>query len=222
MEELDKATLTAEKEKINAFSVDTFTEENEDLQHFNERFSKIVEKLERENEQTILSEQQDQAFYYKSVEKNELPNTQRNNIGECVPNVLQTPNYDYISTVESVKKNKIKTKSRQKKRFRLKLVCVLYAVTFVLVGGWVIGNAISISNTTNAINSTRYEINEIQLIIKEAQLDSFQDVQNGEESLITSIVNIEASKLMHPTEVQPQTNIFDKICNWFQSIFAGK
>lgn len=139
--------------------------------------------------------------------------------------VIETPNYDFIET-NSDGEDKTDLKENRKKKykqskFRLKLACCVYGILTLLTLGWVVGNGIYINNITNSIQQTKYEINSIQLIIKEAQLDGYEDVQSGNPTLITTVIDIETPPLVQPTKIQPQTNWFDKFCNWVSSLFGG-
>jgi len=125
--------------------------------------------------------------------------------------VIETPNYDFIEVQDTGLK--FDNKMKQKRKFRLKLVSIVYCVIFAMCSGWVIGNAIELSKTS-------YTISEIQYLIKIEQLDGFQEVQNG-DSIITTIVDVEPQPLAEPTNIQPQTNWFDRFCDWLRNIFGG-
>lgn len=125
--------------------------------------------------------------------------------------VIETPNYDFIEVQDTGLK--FDNKMKQKRKFRLKLASIVYCFIFALCSGWVIGNAIELSKTS-------YTISEIQYLIKIEQLDGFQEVQNG-DSIITTIVDVEPQPLAEPTNIQPQTNWFDRFCDWLGNIFGG-
>jgi len=125
--------------------------------------------------------------------------------------VIETPNYDFIEVPDTGLK--IDNKLKRKRKFRLKLVSVVYCLIFAMCSGWVIGNAIELSKTT-------YNISELQYLIKIEQLDGFQEVQNG-DSIITTVVEIEPQPLAEPTAIQPQTNWFDRFCDFLNNIFGG-
>ena len=138
--------------------------------------------------------------------------------------IIETPNYDLLQT-ENLKNeennlsNK-KDKQTKKRKFRFKLITAIFSVLTLIGLGWVIENSIAINNINNSIQSTEYQISEIQYLIKISQLDNFEEVTNNEPNAITSIIEINPPKLFKPTEIQPQTNWFDKFCNWISNIFT--
>lgn len=125
-------------------------------------------------------------------------------------NILQTPNYDLIATKDTGVK--FSTKTRQRKKFRAKLVAITYAIILTLLGGWVIYNAYS-------LNETKYHI--IQYILKIEQLDNVQQVNDGNGTFVSNIITIEPQELQEPTEIQIQTNWFDRFCSWVVNMFGG-
>lgn len=125
--------------------------------------------------------------------------------------VIETPNYDFIEVKDTGLK--VDQKVKEKRKFRLKLVSIVYCLIFAMCGGWVIGNAIELSKTN-------YAISELQYLIKIEQLDGFQEVENG-DNIITSVVDIEPQPFAEPSTIQPQTNWFDKFCTWLKNILGG-
>lgn len=124
--------------------------------------------------------------------------------------VIETPNYDLIDVKETGLKFDEKTKV--KKRFRQRIFIGVFCFVFAICAGWVVYNSIE-------INNTNYQI--VNYLIKIDQLDQINQVQSGDGSLISTVVPIEPAPLAEPTETQPQTNWFNKFCNWLTKVFRG-
>lgn len=135
------------------------------------------------------------------------------------PSTIQTPNFDLIKT-KKTSESDAKQKHYKKTKFRLKLATIVLVIFSAVCVGWVTSNFVQINSINNSINNTKYQIDEIQLIIKESQLDGFKDIQNGDETLITSVIELEPEPLVEPTTIAKQTNWFDGFCNWIQKLFS--
>lgn len=129
----------------------------------------------------------------------------------CQPSVLETPNYDFIETINSPE---IKEKTKIKRRFRAKLSMITYSIIFLICVCWMAVNQIQLSNITREI--TDYQINIMQYVIKINNTDNYKD---GEDSLINNIIEVNPPAFAQPTQIQPQTNWFDRFCSWLAGLF---
>ncbi|MDD2227515.1 MAG: hypothetical protein PHH71_02925 [Clostridia bacterium] len=134
--------------------------------------------------------------------------------------ILETPNYDFIETSKNPENQcniiNIQEKKKQKKSFRAKFSVVLYSIILIICTGWTIFNGIQISNTANEIARIEYSINSFNYIIKIDQLDIIEDHEN---SIITNVMEVTPPPLTEPTQIQPQTNWFDRLCSWLSNLF---
>ena len=127
------------------------------------------------------------------------------------PSVLETPNYDFIETINSPE---IKEKTKVKRKFRAKLSLITYSIIFFICVCWTTVNGIQLSNLAREI--TDYQISIMQYVIKIDQTDSYKD---GEGSLINNIIEVNPPAFAQPTQIQPQTNWFDRFCAWLSGLF---
>jgi hypothetical protein len=132
------------------------------------------------------------------------------------PTVIHTPNYDFIETNGKAEIKNKQSKKTKKRKFRAKLAVIVYSVLLLICVGWVTVNTIQISNTANEITQISYNIDTIQYVLKVDQLDCYNE---GDETLITTIFEITPPALAQPTQVQPQTNWFDRFCSWLAGLF---
>ena len=123
---------------------------------------------------------------------------------------ITSPNFDHITASNTGLE--FKAKQKKQKKFRLKLVAIVYAVVLVMCSGWITYSAVEISKANYKVG---------QYIAHIEQLDNASEVESGESTIITTIIPIEQNQLSEPTKTQPQTNWFDKICNFLSSIFGG-
>lgn len=200
---------TAENDKqynvVNAFSADFFKQvslKNTSSTDLNS--AEIKRDAERFDAENLTIQDVGKITDLKTIQKDEtIP---------CQPSVLETPNYDFIQ--ESAVNSNAKQKSKTKRKFRAKLAIITYSIIFLICASWTVANEINLSNTARDI--TDYQINIIQYVIKIEQTDS---VKEGDNSLINNIVEINPPALIQPTQVQPQTNWFDRFCSWLAGLF---
>ena len=124
----------------------------------------------------------------------------------------------------------IKGKAKKKPKpqsFRFKLLTIVYCVIIAVTSGWVITNAVRISNVQSTIESTQnsIEINGLKFKNKIESLDKLKDESESNENSslvpIEEIITIQPRPLENPTDYAVQSNWFDKICNWFGHLFGG-
>ncbi|MDD2445548.1 MAG: hypothetical protein PHX09_01915 [Clostridia bacterium] len=132
------------------------------------------------------------------------------------PTVMQTPNYDFIETNGKAEIMGEQDKRRKKRKFRAKLAITVYSILLIICICWATINTVQLSNTAHQITQITYEIDSIQYLIKIDQLDCYK---NGDETLITTVLEITPPPLAEPTQIQPQTNWFDRFCSWLTGIF---
>lgn len=132
------------------------------------------------------------------------------------PTVMQTPNYDFIETNGKAEIMGEQDKRRKKRKFRAKLAITVYSILLIICICWATINTVQLSNTAHQITQITYEIDSIQYLIKIDQLDCYK---NGDETLITTVLEITPPPLAEPTQIQPQTNWFDRFCAWLTGIF---
>lgn len=224
MEEKEKSTFLEEKKEEtlvkNAFSTD-FSKNFDSVNEFQKQRQVLMREVPIETQIQNFSAQRKLDLFKKeqvlessskkeefNQTKNDLQQTESKNL--TTQNILTTPNYDQIKVNETGIKFSIKDK--KKKKFRLKLITVVYAIILALSAGWITYNAVELTKTN-------YQI--VQYLVKIDQLDTANQVENGDGTVITSIVEVETRELSEPTKTQPQTNWFDRLCNFFSNIFGG-
>ena len=119
-------------------------------------------------------------------------------------------------------KNKRKTKFGQ---FRLKLFTVVFCAIMAVTTGWVITNAVRISNANKAIETvqTEHSANVIKLKNNIEKLDDLNDNPQESSDLkkVETIITVQPLPLENPTDYQETTNWFDSLCNWISGLFGG-
>lgn len=191
--------------KFNAFSADFFKKENA----YNNFASSNISSEQKEKTASLKDLLTGFAEPEVDIEKNISVEEKKSQ-----PSVLETPNYDFIETTNSLPD--MKQKNKAKKRFRAKLAIITYSIIFLICSCWTISNAIELSNTARNISEISYNINEINYIIKLEQTDNYT---NGENSEIANIIEITPPALAEPTQIQPITNWFDRFCAWLSGLF---
>lgn len=192
------------------------------------KLSKNIDIVSNKNFESNFNENKNDTNLKIDNQKENINNKKENNLKKNAELqkslIIETPNYDLLQTenLKNEENNLSNKKDKQikKRKFRFKLITAIFSVLTLIGLGWVIGNSIAINNINNSIQSTEYQISEIQYLIKISQLDNFEEVTNNEPNAITSIIEINPPKLSKPTEIQPQTNWFDKFCNWISNIFT--
>ena len=133
--------------------------------------------------------------------------------------ILEKPNYDFIPNSDiQLDSEDNKKKKTKKARFRLKLCSIIYCVLLAVGSGWCIGNAIHLNNLNESISNTEYEISQVQYLIKISQLDSYKQVTDDEADIITTVIEVTPPALASPTEISPETNWFDRFCQWLTNL----
>jgi len=197
-----------EKEKI------VVTEKPETIvaNPFSSDFVKNFESKKEMEKQSEVYRRPTQILEKQILEETEKVQEKKEKVVKKAPKaVIETPNYDFIEVADTGLK--VDPKVKEKRKFRFKLVSIVYCIIFAMCSGWVIGNAIELSRTN-------YTISELQYLIKIEQLDGFQEVENG-DNIITTVVDIEPQPLAEPTTIQPQTNWFDRFCDWLKNVLGG-
>lgn len=119
-------------------------------------------------------------------------------------------------------KNKRKTKLGQ---FRLKLFTFVFCAIMAVTTGWVITNAVRISNVNKAIETvqTEHSANVIKLKNNIEKLDDLDDNPQESSDLqkVETIITVQPLPLENPTDYQETTNWFDSLCNWISGLFGG-
>lgn len=123
--------------------------------------------------------------------------------------------------------NKPPIKPQKNYSFRIKLACGVYVILVALFGGWIISNAVNITNTNNQIvetveSNSQYEADIAKLVKSINDLNKANENDPSlEVSIITNTIEISPKPLDNPTQITPSSNWFDAICNWFARIFGG-
>ena len=216
-ENLEKLNQDFEKQ------LENFDKPAENCNILEENFGKPAENInplgenfetQTENFDTQTENFETQTANYASQTEAENENNATAHAENVYSSTLQTPNYDFIQTTAPASDNNaedIKKKHKKKQNFRRKLCACVFCILSVCALGWVVGNSIHINNLNADIADAEYQISEIQYIIKISQLDNYQEITNGENNAISSIVEITPPPLINPTQPQPQTNWFDSI-----------
>lgn len=178
--------------------------------------------------------------YLKSFENQiaVLPEDEQEETAEVVEK--KETEIDFVSLLESETDNKIdnikikkeleKAQPKPKKNysFRIKLVTGVYCILVALFGGWVIGNAVTISKTNASLYETlsqNSQVNQniIDILGDLAKLDSVSS--NPEDDTIvvkiaTEEIEITPEAINKPNDYQKESNWFDIICNWIAGLFG--
>lgn len=216
-ESAQQQTGTAEKPNLvkNAFNADFFKANSKKNANQNIRseteFDKTSANISKEKSLDIKN----LLMGTSATNADSAKQIQDTDIKKYQPSVMETPNYDFIEA-SGINSSDIKQKNKSKKRFRAKLSLITYSIIFLICSCWTISNAIELSNTARNISEINYHINEIQYLIKIEQLDNYN---NGENPEIVNIIEITPPALVEPTQIQPITNWFDRICAWLAGLF---
>lgn len=132
------------------------------------------------------------------------------------------------SNIKKELKN-IAPKPKKNFSFRIKLVAGVYCILVALFGGWVIGNAINISQTNSNIYETTHKTSEINANIIDIvsdikQLDNASADPENETivvKIVTEEIEITPETIIEPNEYKTSSNWFDVFCNWIASLFGG-
>ena len=113
---------------------------------------------------------------------------------------------------------------------RMKIVLTVYSLVIALIVGFAIYNTVAISNLNGTINATAYEISESQEVINglEAEYNelgtsaviegkvpnNFVEIEEGVNSFSKTAPILDAEET-----IEVESNWFDKICQFFSSLF---
>ena len=148
---------------------------------------------------------------------------------------------DYVSLIDNVEvtKNeedlvkkelqKLSPKINKSFSFRIKLLGSVYLILVVLFGGWVIGNAIDLSNTNSLYNQAITQTEQVNQNIFDI-VTSINNLNNAsgdpnDETLLVKIsteeIEITPSEVIPPNEYNTESNWFDAFTNWLGGLFGG-
>ena len=122
------------------------------------------------------------------------------------------------------------TKTRPQLSARIKIALTVYSLVIALIIGFAIYNTVAISNLNGSINATSYEISESQEVINglEAEYNelgttatikgkvpnNFVEIEEGVNSFSKTAPILDAEET-----IEVESNWFDKICQFFSSLF---
>ena len=200
-----------------------------------------MEKQKEEIKQAIVQKNLDNlpsASYLKSFENQVVPEEPEEDKNDIQMGQSQSE-IDFVSLLQSETNTQIDTnkianeiknaepKPKKNYSFRIKLVTGVYCILVALFGGWVIGNAVTISKTNANLYETLSESTQINQNILDilgdlAKLDSVS--ANPEDDTIvvkiaTEEIEITPEAINKPNDYEKESNWFDIICNWIASIF---
>ena len=121
-------------------------------------------------------------------------------------------------------------KAKTKLSARLKIALTVYSLVIALIIGFAIYNTVAISSLNGTINATNIEISETQGVIKELEAeynelgtsayienrvpDNFVEIVDGTNSFSKTAPILDAEEV-----IEAETNWFDKLCQFFSSLF---
>ena len=122
------------------------------------------------------------------------------------------------------------TKTKVQLSARMKIALTVYSLVIALIVGFAIYNAVAISNLNGTINATAYEISQSQEVINGLETeynelgtsatiegkvpDSFVQIEEGVNSFSKTAPILDAEET-----IEVESNWFDKICEFFSSLF---
>ena len=139
-------------------------------------------------------------------------------------NVLETPNYDFIDEIKDVKDIRSDLKQKKFTYFRTRVFALSFALLGLIGIGWTTHSTISLLNANRhlaEITETVREASAIKTAFKVSQLDTYQNIEDGDENLYTSVITPNPLELENPTDLITEQNFFNRICSWLSSIFGG-
>lgn len=159
---------------------------------------------------------------YGKTEQKPTEEQEINKIESKVAQVIEKPNYDYMETLSEKQRKKIfkvekeeslpqvKTKTS---KFKVIMVTILFAIFSV----WGIVNVTSINNVSSQIAeiSTEYKLNLFNYLKNLYTLDATNS--ENMKNLFETIPEEENP----PTEIEKESNWFDRICNFLGGLFGG-
>ncbi|MBE7082797.1 MAG: hypothetical protein E7378_03910 [Clostridiales bacterium] len=149
---------------------------------------------------------------------------------------------DYAKLIDEAQETKVDTKSianelksakpehKKSFSFRIKLVTGVYCILVALFGGWVIGNAVKISQINSNIHQTieateQVNTNIADIVLKIKSYDNAtQDPnqQSGITEIVTEVIEVTPEPIQEPNKYEKKSNWFDAFCNWIYRLFGGK
>ena len=154
--------------------------------------------------------------YAENEEEEEI-----NRIESKVSSAIEKPNYDTMETLTEVERKKIfvfKDSSTAKTKKPNKFKVFIFSILFAFFTVWSIVNVATIDNVSSQISqisSEYYNMNLPNYLLKLTQLDatSTENMENLFETIPEDIVS--------PTQVDEQSNWFDRFCNFLGGLFGG-
>ncbi len=143
-----------------------------------------------------------------------------NKIESKVSSVIEKPNYDTMETLTEVERKKIfvvKKGSEAKKSSPNRFKIFIFSLLFAFFSIWGIINMANISNISNQIGelSTQYELNLANYLKNLYMLDATNS--ENMENLFETIPDESKS----PSQIEEQSNWFDRFCNFLGGLFGG-
>ena len=156
------------------------------------------------------------SFHAENEEEEEI-----NRIESKVSSAIEKPNYDTMETLTEVERKKIfvfKDSSTAKTKKPNKFKVFIFSILFAFFTVWSIVNVATIDNVSSQISqvsSEYYNMNLPNYLLKLTQLDatSTENMENLFETIPEDIVS--------PTQVDEQSNWFDRFCNFLGGLFGG-
>lgn len=170
----------------------------------------------------------DEQDFVKSALKNQI--TEKETASEEITEDFEIHNQNELELETPHEFFEINAKPKKKKKpmkFRFRLLTCVYCAIIAICSGWVITNAVRISNFQSSIESAQssYELNELKIIKKIEKLDDLREESQKKEGSsllpIEEIITIQPLPLENPTEYKQESNWFDSLCNWIGHLFGG-
>lgn len=200
--------------------------EQEQEKVIEEKLKSIKEAGEKERQKEIPKKRETKKALFSAAsypeQERKIEEQEVNKIESKVAQVIEKPNYDYMETLSEkqrkkifvVKKEKSSTDAKPKKsRFKLAICSILFAI----FGVWGIVNITTINSVSAQIAevSTQYELNLFNYLKNLISLDATNS--ENMKNLFETIPEEENA----PTEIEKESNWFDRICNFLGGLFGG-
>ena len=145
--------------------------------------------------------------------------------------VINEKNIDENINNQSEKQNKTieNIEEKQKNEYRKYILLAFVAIVFVLTFSWVVYNTVKIKEITQQISTTtettkEKNVNIKRLISELNKLNSNEEIKDqatAMDPLTESVSSAEEYDLNTDEIYQGETNLYDKISNFFQKLFGG-
>ncbi len=210
------------------------TETSDKVKRDNEKLEKLKQKIEQErqeNAQKLELERQRMEQEQQQQAEEQQVQMDEEEIEEQVESLYNSSLSIEASGEENEELSAMAKDKSKSYKFRFRLMTGVFVSIVAILSGWLIGNAVQISETTSQIatevaQGEEYNVNIAKYLQKIASLDGKAkdtppDAESGSLLPIEEVIPLTPQPLEEPTEYEQQSNWFDKICNWFKNLFGG-